>query len=151
LAIDTPQAILEFADARAKQSWEKFKKPILLSLLGSELSVLNPDYNELIEPLKLREFLTANADENFSIIQHPHQKAKVGLIPTNETFAFPVEEKVELTKLDRHTRTEQSGHRRAQGKYVVQNFLDLLSNLEAEDVERVQIPIDVIAKMIRLR
>lgn len=151
MALDSPEAIIEFADIRAKQSWEKFGKPMLLSLLGSELSALNREYGDLIEPLKLREFLTANSQDKFAIIQHPTQKPKVGLIPYGKEYVFPIEDHEEGSAPDQYQELGRTPNRRTQGKYVVQNFLDLLANLDHEDVQRVQIPIDVIAKMIRYK
>jgi len=149
MVIEDTESLLKFVEARVEQNWESNKYPLLLSVIGSELSVLKSGYIDLFAPMKFREFLSTNSADRFEIVQHPRQKAKVGLIPCSKEFAFPIERETSESGDSKDHRSNRSDGKRMPGKYIVQNFLDLLSRLEPEDISKVNIPIDVIAKLMK--
>lgn len=151
MTLETADEIVSFIDVRTQQNWHERKEPLLLSLLGSEMLALNRDYRDIIAPTTFRQFLTSNTAGKLQIVQHPNQKAKIGLIPLGENFVFPEAIEIAQEVSPAFSDKKASVKRKVQGKYIVQNFLDLLSDLDSEDVSRVSIPIDVIAKMIKSR
>ncbi len=73
--------------------------PILLSDLGTELTKF-ADYRTVIQPLRLRQHIATRLSDQVSIVTHPKQPQKTGLIPAGEKFSFtgesdlPAEEEV---------------------------------------------------------
>jgi hypothetical protein len=151
MTLETDDEIVSFIEARTQHNWQERKEPLLLSLLGSEMLVINPNYRDVFAPMAFRQFLSSKTAGKLQIVQHPNQKAKIGLIPREEIFTFPENSETIQEINPAFVDKKYSSKRRVQGKYIVQNFLDLLSDLDSEDVSRVSIPIDVIAKMIKSR
>ena len=151
MPLDNPDEIVAYVAARTVANWNDRQAPLMLSFLGGELLSLNASYRDIIAPMKFREFLSSRGGGKFNIVQHPNQKAKVGLVPPGQIYIFPALDDVPSFIGDSFQAVSVRPKRSVQGKYVVQNFLDLLSDLDEADISRVVIPVDIMAKMIKSR
>jgi hypothetical protein len=146
----TPEGLAKFIVTRTKEHWEKFKQPYLLAYIPAELQPREIKYKEILGPGKtLKQFAALLQDGSLSdelkVIIHPTQKAKVGLIPKTSNFVFEVEPTVGPgpKSQDRPKKPRQPSQR-----FIVLQFLAALSRLSDEDLKTVNIPVNVLAKLM---
>lgn len=102
------------------------------------------NYREIIEPQTLKQFVSSLTD-NVQVVQHPAQKSKIGLIPEGESYSFPAfDDGIATLMPSKAHKVSPSRNPR----YVVLNFLEALSQLEAEELEKVSIPISVLVRLL---
>lgn len=143
----SPNGIIEFAIVRAQQEWHEHKQPYLLARLSPDLSAEGVDYKEILGETKLKEFV-GEYPEKLKVIVHPQQKAKIGLLPADVDYQFdPVSEDNAQTA---HRRTTgDKGFHGSKRRYIVGNFLQLVSQLDEADAKQVEIPAHILAKLLR--
>lgn len=122
--------------------WQENKEPILLSNLPSILEKEIVDFRDGMKGSSLKSFIKDSADSyGYCLIEHPVQKAKVGIIPSGEDYSFP--EESESNKTVAKKKLTQS-----KGNPAV-NLLEILSELSKDDLEKVNIPLSVIVKLFK--
>lgn len=133
----------EFLTKRANETWNQKNGPYFLAMVQPELNALNFDYKSVTGTTTLSQF-SRNLDK-VRVVQHPHQRAKIGLVPIDAGFEFDVSETPEPDTSARIYKKHQS----KTGKRVVVDFLHALSELEDKDLDGFEIPALIIAKMLR--
>ncbi len=75
------------------EMWNCHRRPLLLSQIPSQLKLEKP-VKEVLEGLSLKEYLDELIDGGAPIkyVRHPTQKAKIGLIPSEEDYSYQKEE-----------------------------------------------------------
>lgn len=128
----------------AEQTWDSQQKPFLLSGIPSELKCqsLGDDYKSVTGTQSLKSFIKDTGEEfGYQLVEHQTQRAKVGLLPNGVQFSFPAEPKDENaeTKGDGATKRGVDGI----------TLMRLLSKLPDSDLEKISIPVSVLAKLFR--
>jgi hypothetical protein len=133
------EAIATFASEQARRIWDSTQQPYLLSNLSPDLVREGINYRDVLGEQKLGDFIRST--DLIKVVLHPTQKSKIGLIPPDKDFVF----EVEASPVEH--RTERSiGSRR---RYIISNFLQLVSELDDADAEMVQIPTHILTKLMR--
>jgi hypothetical protein len=143
----TPEAIIAFARARAEAAWERDQQPYLLAFLSPDLTKEDVDYKEVLGGQRLKDFLSA-ATAHIKLVFHPHQKSKIGIIPADKDYIFPVAAPDPAPVVEPKALSEERGGRSLR-RYIVSQFLQLVADLDDEDAAQVQIPTHILAKLLR--
>jgi hypothetical protein len=143
----TPDGIIDFAAAQAAKEWEEKQRPYLLARLSPDLAGQGVDYREVLGEQKLKDFVRTS--DKLKVVAHPDQKSKIGLIPPDKQYAYPANEAVPtVTPAASHPPERSSASRR---RYIVANFLQLVSELDEAEAAQVQIPTHILTKLMRER
>jgi len=144
--------IIKFAVDRTQAHWEVARQPYLISSLGTDLKSAGFDYRSLLGEVTLGSFFSSRATD-VKVVRHPTLKAKVGLIPATENYEYPAEDILpgadqvgSLRAVERSAHTIDRRPRNA--RHVVMNFLEALGSLPEDDLQRVNIPVSVLAKLV---
>lgn len=116
--------------------WKNNKKPLLLSGLVPHLESHNFRLKDVIGEQRIKDFIqqTSSKGADYKLIVDPVHKAKVGVIPSNESYSYtPVILDIEGRK------TNQK---------ITMEFLALVSKLPKEEAQQVHIPTHVLAKLL---
>jgi len=122
------------------ENWEKEKVPLLLSELGANLKDSGFDYKAILNLQGLRKFIETEV-ENSTIVQHPSQYAKVGVIPAAESFSYDdlsTSLKPEISDSDRLRKNRRAFY----------GFIQAISELPPEEIKDVAIPARVIVRLL---
>ena len=136
----------ELVNALAKLSfthWEEKKAPLLLSDVPRSLELEYPhiDRASVLGEQSLKAFAKETAGDNsYRVIEHPTQRPKVGLLPSGNPFEFEVLEEKDAP----HSKRSNSGNRE-----TVFRFFKLLASLPSNDLEKINIPVSVLVKMMK--
>jgi hypothetical protein len=140
----TEEGLVGFLAQKAQERWQDAQQPYLLSLVGPDLKALAVDYHAIIGLERLKTFAKRTEDSGgYKLVEHPRQKAKVGVVPAESEFAFPEDD------MHRHSASAEqyldSGNERER---VVIGFLRALSRLSNEELDGVVIPTRVLVKLL---
>lgn len=141
---ETEDTIIRFLTEKANASWRD-QKPYLLSFATPDMLDAQIDYKAILGGERLKAFVERTATEGgYRLVKHPHQRAKVGIVPDGVVFEFDdaVQEETVPTRM---VPGEQ-----AQGS-VLLNFLSALSSLPEEDLNGIVISTRVLVKLARKR
>jgi hypothetical protein len=121
-----------------QDQWGKFQQPILLSDLPSKLQEkLEADYKEIIGGKSLKSFIqNSGTDKGYRLVEHPTQRARLGLVPDGIAFEFSVEETKEMTVSSKLTKQDIDG------------FVKVLECLSPEELRRVSLPASLFVKLL---
>lgn len=141
----TEDTIIHFLTAKAKAAWEE-EQPYLLSFAGPDLTDAQIDYRSILDGERLKAFVERTSGEGrYQLVKHPHQKAKVGLVPHGTEFQFDdVEQEESSVSRDTSRSTQPQGS-------TLLEFLNALSKLPSDDLDGVVIPTRVLVKLARKR
>lgn len=143
----TPESILLFASERAKEEWSKNEMPYLLARLSPDLSRVGINYKGVLGEQRLADFVRSG-HSYVKVVSHPTQRSKIGLIPPDKEFEYvaePAASEPEIACATPSIDRSRSSRRR----YIVSNFLQLLSELDDADAAQVQIPTNILTKLMR--
>lgn len=143
---NTKDGLADLVVAQTKKHWDEVHTPYLLSDVANFVIGEGYKYRELIYPHTLKQWLLTLGSK-VKVVQHPNRKARVGIIPAGEIYAFEDEDEIQPKAQPKEEivgKTYARSH-----KYVLMNFLQALSTLDKEDVEQVIIPTAVLAKLLR--
>lgn len=144
MAINDPESLNEFIVRKTNEHWEKTKAPYLLSYVTTDLAPLGAHYRNIIgEGVTLKQYVSGIP--SVRVVVHPLHKAKVGLVPANVQFSFEIEPSVRSSGL---VTEPLKRPRMPPQRYIVMQFLNLLSKLPEEDLKSVNIPVHVLAKLV---
>lgn len=115
--------------------WSSKQQPVLLSALPMLLKDhLNADYKDALNGETLKDFIKRTSVAfQYRLVEHPTQKAKLGLVPAEVPFEFPtipISSSVSLTTADAHA------------------FARVLLSLTEEEQRAVLLPGTLVAKLI---
>ena len=140
----TQDTIIDFLTAKAAAAWQE-GRPYLLSFASLDLAIVGVDYRDILDGEKLKAFVERTASEGrYQLVQHPQQKAKIGIVPYGADFRFESEE-------GESAETREARRGELNGAHILVNFLDALSKLSTEDIDGVVIPTRVLVKLARKR
>ena len=126
----------------SEEHWGKHQAPVLLSNLPPILRTRVPEYKKCLGTRSLKNFIKEVGDgESFQLIEHPTQKAKLGIAPAKEEYKFPVEKSRATVRLSGNLAENQDRR--------VLALLHALANLPSEDLERVVIPISTLVNLLK--
>ncbi|MRR56608.1 MAG: hypothetical protein EG824_00095 [Deltaproteobacteria bacterium] len=126
----------------ADDAWKSKQAPVLLSMIPAYLKQLAPEdnYRTATEKLSLKAFILQTGSEfGYQLIEHPTQRATLGLVPAEVKFSFSSEPKSENIPDHQTTRTEEQGIA----------LLRMLAKLPDVELDKVVIPVSVLAKLFR--
>jgi len=128
--------------AIAEKFWEENQKPVLLSNLPPKLNEIIPNYKELLKGKSLKRFIKESGDEfGCKLIEHPIHKAKVAIAPLASAYLFPDETDIpEITS---------SNAKEGNADKIIISFLRELKKLSQEDIEKIELPVSVIVKLLK--
>lgn len=125
------------------ENWAQSEQPILISLVPDRLRVRAPseDYKSALGAASLKAFVKSSQGEfGYRVVEHPTQKAKVGLVPEGCDYRFPDDEaKVVETSPEASIRAGADGIA----------LLKTLAKLSDADLDKITIPVAVLAKLFR--
>lgn len=127
--------------AATQEYWDINKRPLLLSNLPGLFTEQQVDYRAELNGETLKSFVrrTSN-DATYKVITHPVHRAKIGLVPPQVDFTFEVD-------------PEPAKEAASSAIPPVQNdaivLLSILSKLDPEDLEKINIPVSVLAKLFK--
>lgn len=137
------QQVREALKAISDAHWDVHGAPVLLSDLPEKLEAKAEGYKEALGRKSLKAFIRdANPDSGFKLIEHPTQRAKLGVAPVHVEYEFPAEE-------PRPGARQAARAPRGSTQEPVLAFLRALGTLPAEEVEKVVIPVAVLIKLLK--
>lgn len=124
------------------EAFKAGRLPILLSSLPPmlEKEVSGTSYRDLLEGKSIKKFITETGENSgYKLVEHPTQKAKIGLIPADANFEFPSNQD--------ETKKERPAERKIENAAIT--FFRALADLPDEDLEKISIPVSVIVKLLK--
>lgn len=140
--------LMAFLKMRVAEHWNDDSTPYLLSNLPSDLKPEGVDYREVLGEEKLKAFAKrTEGAETYRLVEHPTQKAKIGLVPSDSQFEFVVDETVKEESEVNSVQRPKKG----EGSRAVLDFLHALNKLTDEDLNEIIIPTKIWVKLIARR
>ena len=124
--------------------WQDNERPILLSFLTKPLKEKLGDesYALITKGKSLKEVVKESSEKyGYKLIEHPTQKAKIGVIPIGKTYNFENNDGEKQRKFSRNEKTFDD-------QEIVLSFLKLLQKLPPQELEKVIIPASVITLLL---
>jgi hypothetical protein len=126
---DLCRAVSEIADSH----WHLKQMPVLLSALPDMLreKIGTDEYHKILGVTKIKSFIKSSGEEfGYKLIEHPTQRARIGVAPVSATYQFKVEADVRVvSREDAHA------------------FVRGLGKLSEEDLRGISIPASLIVKL----
>ena len=132
---------------KARERWDtnEAKQPYFLSDVGIDMKILGIDYRAILGEEGLKKFVRRTQHTaGYQLVEHPLQKAKVGIIPAGAKYSFPNAAHAEHD----HERRSPAP---ASAERAVIDFLRALSHLSDEDQDAVVIPVRVLTRLFGKR
>lgn len=122
----------------AQDHWKIIQQPVLLSGVPTRLQEkLGGDYKEVLGGESLKSFIKTSGSKNgYQLVEHPTQRAKLGLIPGDVVFEFPEDEAKDVPLSSALTKQDIDG------------FVKVLKCLTAEELTRVTLPASLLVKLL---
>ncbi len=140
----TEKELKEFLRKSVEAAWEAKAEPYLLSFVANDLKLQGQDYKSALAPedrLKTFAERVQDTDHLFKVVQHPTQKAKVGLIPYEKEYAFPAPSSDDRRSVARVARTRN--------ETALLSFLEALKALPDEVLDDIHIPTKALVLLLR--
>ena len=118
--------------------WEEHQKPLLLSHLPAIVSAKVSDFRDQISPLSIGQYIRTEIAE-LKLVRHPIQKAKVGAIPVDEEYEFPIDNP-----------SPDTFKRAKSRRGLTIAFLKSLNTLDKDKIDKIMIPTSVIVELLKL-
>lgn len=118
--------------------WAKNKKPLLLSGLIPMLERDGVLLSEVIGDVRIKEFIqqTSGKDAGYKLVIDPAHKARVGVIPSNESYSY-------LNTINTNSSIVLDTSQK-----ITMDFLALIKQLPKDEADQVHIPIRILAKLL---
>lgn len=129
--------LLKALRAIAEESWASRNEPVLLSVLPKLLSDrLSGDYRETLGSRSLKSFIKESGEKNgFYLIEHPTQRAKLGIAPVGAGYKFPSDDSI-MPTVDEISDQDVNG------------FVRILETLTPEEIGRVSFPASFLVRLL---
>lgn len=117
------------------KAWQEENEPLLISNIPRHLA--GTDFRSVLGEEGVKSFVSRTcAQGGYKLVEDPIHKARVGIIPANEDYKFPMDTQPPIA--------EQKG----KGETALR-FLELLSELSEDEQRSVVIPVNVICKLLK--
>ena len=125
----------------AEENWQKFQQPIFLSVLPKRLvDRLQADYKQVLGEQSLKSYIQASGSEKgYRLVEHPTQRAKLGLVPAGISFEFPLDDKVAAVYKNELSRQDIDG------------FVRVLQSMSADELRSVSLPAHLVVTLLSKR
>lgn len=148
----TEEDLISFILKRTSEEWENKNVPYYLSNVSPDLRSERVDYRPIVEPLTLKQFVESRMHSVVDVYVHPKHKPKIALVPKGSAFAF---EDVKKDPIIDHPSSDQKGRITKDASFAsrrtVMQFIDLVSRLDRQDLDRISVPLDVLAKLAKMQ
>lgn len=147
-----PQSIQVFLHDKVLRTWEQRREPYLLSFVATDLKDIGVDYQSVLLGEKLKAFVARTQGKTtYRVVQHPTQRAKVGLIPFDAHFDFQSEPKDSLETAGSQADTAHDPDERSRPSRAdtIVGFLRLLGQLPANELHSINIPVSALARLLK--
>ena len=125
--------------AISDRNWAEKKYPLLLSALPRILEEEVPDYRTVLGPCTLKRFIKETGEAaGYKLVEHPTQRARVGIAPAATTYEFPPEPSHVPKPIAAKSNQE-----------VTLAFFRALATLPDSDLDKLIIPASVIVKLLK--
>ena len=116
---------------------------LLLADVPSELKEhKQPNYRDILGEKRLKAFATeTQGADGYRLIQHPNQKAKLGLVPYDEDFVFPDTEADDPAP-------KRPKHLPSNTRRTTLEFLSIVNSLTEKEQSEIVIPARIVAKLL---
>lgn len=139
----TEDGLKAFLRGEAQKAWQSGEQPYWLSMLAPDLKPLGIDYKSILGEERLKAFVKRTEGETtYRVVEHPRIKAKVGLVPWEQTFVFTIEAAAESGR--ENSRSDVVYGR----EKVVLAFLKSLAKLSDDELDSVVLPTRVLVKLL---
>jgi len=124
------------------EHWAAHGKPLLLSKLPPLIEARVTNYKDQLDKRSLKSVIKEVAtDAGIRLVTHPTHQAKVAVIPASEGFEF--------TEDERPAPTKNAGVSQSQDEEPVLLLLRALARLSPEELDKVNIPVSVLVKLLK--
>lgn len=124
--------------AISEKYWAERKSPVLLSALPRMLESEIPDYRTVLGLRTLKAFIKETGEAaGYKLVEHPVQRARVGIAPTAAAYEYPLESPPPKTIPSKSN----------QG--VTLAFFRALATLPDAELDKVVIPASVLVKLLK--
>jgi hypothetical protein len=131
--------IVEALSVLVNDYWKEKASPYLLSFVEPALTERGINYKEMLGDERLKAFVKRTKGKTtYDVVEHPSQRAKVGLIPPDATFSYPSVE-AEMVAPTRRV---------SEGELLLLNFLRSVAKLPDDDLNAINIPLRVFVKLV---
>lgn len=147
---ENPETLAVRISEFVEEAWKADAQPVLLSNLGMELRRGGVDYKTVISGKSLSTFISEQVDQ-VTIVQHPTEKLKLGVIPRGESFEFQVGASDAKDPSEAETgsnSTQPKNTHVAESRRALYAFIHQLSKLPASERDGVNIPINVLIRLM---
>lgn len=125
--------------AISEDYWRSQNSPILLSALPLMLEKSNPNYRAVLGDRTLKAFVRETENtESYKLVEHPIQRARVGVVPAEANYEFPQGVPSPPTVITAKNSQE-----------VTLAFFRALATLPEDDLDKVVIPVSVLVKLLK--
>lgn len=120
----------------AIENWQAFRQPMLLSGLPKKLSErLDADYRQILGAVTLKKFIKDSGPAmGFRLVEHPTQRSKLGIVPTDVDFEFQIEPSIPVSD----TLSYQD----------IQGFTRVLRSLTPDELRRMALPASLVVRLL---
>jgi hypothetical protein len=139
--------LISFLKNKTDEEWDTRQQPYLLSLVRTEFPEGDEVYEQILAGERLKAFAKRTAsDATYKVVEHPRQKARVGLIPSAAEFTWADE--MSFAK-GRAAKSVDGPADKAPAQ--LQSFLHTLAALRDDELDQMNIPLKIIVKLAGLR
>jgi hypothetical protein len=129
----------KFIEQKARARWEEKAMPYLLSSVAEDLVKEGKDYKQALGEVRLLTAVRKMAETaDFEVVEHPTQRAKIGIVPKGLGFTFPSEDSAP-------SGIESS---KAEGEARLVQFVKSLSHLTEQQLDAMVIPAKVFVEFL---
>jgi len=131
--------VSRFITDKVNQEWKEKGEPYLLSNAVTDFRK-HGDMKSVIGKTSLKSWILNKADSlNVKIVTHPVEKARIVVVPGDSEFSFQQERKTTLAKEKKELSNRE----------ITMLFLGILGSLPQHDLDEIDIPVKIIAKLMR--
>lgn len=122
----------------AEEHWKAKGQPILLSNLPKKIEeLIKADYKEILGQVSLKNYIKESGlRNNYRLVEHPTQKAKLGIVPADVVFEFA------------DTPTSSSFIQAEVSKSDIDGFVRVLRSLTPDELRQVSLPANLVVRLL---
>lgn len=135
----TREELIVALQAIAQESWSAHQSPTLLSHLPKVLEQrLQSNYKLVLGAESLKGFIKASqAAGMYRLVEHPTQRAKLGIVPAGVDFEFLPEKVNQVTD--------------ALSKNDIEGFMRVLNSLTSDELRGLSLPAVLVVKLLETK
>lgn len=135
----TPEELEEFLYQKAQEEWDKKSQPFFLAWVQPELEKISKDYKDAIPNQRLNEFVEGAV--SLKLVRHPTQFAKVGVIPSDKEFSFPISKK-------QADLPNSSSSKMPLSESALVSFVEAISKMPREELVDFKVPATLLVALL---